>query len=66
MCKWCESENLHSIPLDIYWKDSGYDLYIYDNGDLDLWRIEENGGLDLTGGATFKINYCPMCGRKLK
>jgi len=66
MCKWCESENLHTIPLDIYWEDSGYELFIYDNGDLDLWKVDDNGYLDLGNGATFKINYCPMCGRKLK
>ena len=64
MCKYCENK----INLDI---DTGTDLHGYiDNSfwpRIELYATVDGGwfgSIDVEG--TLDINYCPMCGRKLK
>lgn len=55
MCKYCESEE----PKDII-KDPYNHLFIQDN-ELRFLSTEGEDDYELYG----RINYCPMCGRKL-
>lgn len=60
-CKFCEGDVDHRkyIARDLELLEEKIDLYIDGNGMLNV--SNQDGFYDDT-----KINYCPMCGRKLK
>lgn len=62
-CEYCKKSNTDEMPPEIPKEELDTDslrAYVYFNGDLDIWDFEE-GKQD-----TFLINYCPMCGRRLR
>ena len=70
-CKYCcfgrkESDEFPT-PL-IKAKKYGNDYYvgIVANNNPYLYIEADNGGIGLFLDKRFKINYCPMCGRKLR
>ena len=62
-CVYCErgmNDELTALPH--YEDDGGSLLVVYSDGVMDLWVVENDG---IVSNETFKVNYCPMCGRGL-
>lgn len=62
-CRYChrgENEILTPLPHHKHDKYGESMLIVYENGDVDLWTVEDGG---ITSIEDFKFNYCPMCGR---
>lgn len=60
MCKYCEGEYKESIM------DNGDDSIRLDNKCDNLLDIYFMNELDYPIDTSVEINYCPMCGRKLR
>lgn len=57
MCEYCENEKSIS--------------FFQNDAEMTICEIEESDGsftwgIDADGHQSIEINYCPMCGRKLK
>ena len=65
-CNFCESEEVGNgnIYAEELKNSIGVQLIYWGNGDMDI-----SGGVfpidNLTTTKTVKINYCPICGKKL-
>lgn len=59
MCKYCEK----AVPL-IIGKTNDKGIAIQFPNRLNAYGYDVHGGG--SNGLTVKINYCPMCGRKLE
>ena len=72
MCEYCENRNEYEIngkyfkllPTFGFKNDRKYDVWIMKN------KSDKRAGVMITtnnsNGVYFDINYCPMCGRKLR
>ena len=62
-CDYCKKLDADVIPPEIPKEELDADslhAYVYFNGNLDIWDFQE------LKQDTFLINYCPMCGRRLR
>jgi hypothetical protein len=64
MCQYCDQDKLEEFNTDNLKVTPKYG-HAWINKDFDLYEI--NFELDdVIHCASFEINYCPICGRKLK
>jgi len=63
MCKYCEGAKHLTTCKDDYPDNDDYGIAIFYPGILVAYGYDIHGGG--SNGISVRINYCPMCGKKL-
>ena len=63
MCEYCKEPIYDRKSI---YKDACSDITLDSDNDFDISYEESFGFESMYYHKTFKINYCPMCGRELK